>query len=69
MAKTPKPKNYEQMADELAKLVDWFESSQVNLDESVVKYQQAMELLEQMENYLKTAQNKVKKIAVKFEEQ
>ncbi|HSW79067.1 MAG TPA: exodeoxyribonuclease VII small subunit [Candidatus Babeliales bacterium] len=68
MVKNPKSKNYEQMANELAKLVEWFESSQVNLDESVVKYQQAMELLEQMENYLKTAQNKVKKIAVKLEE-
>jgi exodeoxyribonuclease VII small subunit len=66
MAKAPAAKNYQQMADQLAELVDWFESDAVNLDEAVGKYQQAMELLEQMEIYLKTAENKVKKISAKF---
>jgi exodeoxyribonuclease VII small subunit len=60
-------KSYQQMANELAKLIDWFESDQVNLDEAVVKYEQAMELLGQMEHYLKTAENKVKKISAKFD--
>ena len=55
------------MADELNQLVSWFESDVVNLDEAVAKYEQALELLGQMESYLKTAQNKVKKIAVKFD--
>ena len=55
------------MADALAKLMEWFESDRVNLDEAVGKYQQAMELLEQMEAYLKTAENKVKKISAQFD--
>jgi exodeoxyribonuclease VII small subunit len=55
------------MADELAQLVEWFESDKVNLDGAVAKYEQAMELLKQMEDYLKTAENKVKKIQAKFE--
>jgi len=55
------------MADELAGLIDWFESDKVNLDEAVAKYEQAMELLKQMEDYLNTAENKVKKIAAKFD--
>ena len=67
MANQKKPKTYQQMADELAGLVEWFESSQVNIDEAVSKYQQAMQLLEDMETYLKTAENKIKKIAVKFD--
>ena len=67
MATSKKPKTYQQMADELNGLIEWFESDSVNLDEAVGKYEQAMELLAQMENFLKAAENKVKKIAVKFD--
>ncbi|MGH7157160.1 MAG: exodeoxyribonuclease VII small subunit [Candidatus Saccharimonadales bacterium] len=67
MANSKKAKTYQQMADDLASLVDWFESDQVNLDEAVRKYEQAMRLLDEMEDYLKSAQNKIKKIAVKFD--
>lgn len=62
-----KKKTYQQLSDELAGLIDWFESDQVDLDRAVTKYEQAMELLNQMENYLRTAENKVKKIAAKFD--
>ncbi len=61
------PKTYQQMSDELNALIEWFESDSVNLDEAVAKYEQAMELLRQMENHLKTTENKVKKIALKFD--
>jgi exodeoxyribonuclease VII small subunit len=67
MAKAKPTKTYQQLSDEFAGLVAWFESDQVNLDEAVAKYEQAMELLAQMENYLKSAQNKVKKISAKFD--
>jgi exodeoxyribonuclease VII small subunit len=60
MAKPKPQKSYRQMADELNGLVEWFESDQLNLDEAVAKYEQAMQLLEQMENQLKTAENRVK---------
>jgi exodeoxyribonuclease VII small subunit len=68
MPKSTSPKTYRQMADELTGLVEWFESDQLNLDEAVIKYQQAMELLSQMENQLKNAENQVKKIAAKFDQ-
>jgi exodeoxyribonuclease VII small subunit len=55
------------MADELAQLVEWFESDAVNLDEAVEKYEQAMQLLKRMDDYLTTAENKVKKITAKFD--
>lgn len=67
MATAKKTKTYQQMADELNGLVEWFESDSVNLDEAVSKYEQAMELLNQMEDFIKAAENKVKKIAVKFD--
>lgn len=67
MATKKTAKTYEQMSRELVELMAWFESEQVNLDEAVNKYQQAMSLLGEMEAYLKTAENKVRKIAAKFE--
>jgi len=57
-------KNYQQLTQELDELLVWFESEQVNLDEAIVKYQQALKLLEQMEKYLQTAENKLKKIDI-----
>jgi exodeoxyribonuclease VII small subunit len=68
MATPKKTKSYQDMADELNRLVEWFESDSVNLDEAVEKYESAMELLRQMEDYLKTAENKVKKINAKFDD-
>jgi exodeoxyribonuclease VII small subunit len=67
MATSKTPRTYQQMADELNGLIEWFESDSVNLDEAVGKYEQAMELLARMEDFLKTAVNKVKKIAIKFD--
>jgi exodeoxyribonuclease VII small subunit len=67
MATSKTSKTYQQMADELNGLIEWFESDSVNLDEAVGKYEQAMELLARMEDFLKTAENKVKKIAIKFD--
>ncbi len=67
MATSKKTKTYQQMADELSGLIDWFESDSVNLDEAVGKYEQAMGLLARMEDFLKTAENKVRRIAVRFD--
>ncbi len=55
-------KTYEQMNQELAELMAWFESESVDLDQALVRYEQAAKLLAQMETYLKTAQNKINKI-------
>ena len=60
-------KTYQQLSDELNRLIEWFESDAVNLDEAVEKFEQAMSLLNQMEDHLKTAENKVKKISVRFD--
>lgn len=67
MVKTKPTKTYQAMAQELAAYIEWFEGDSVNLDEAIAKYEQAMELLEEMETYLKTAQNKITKIKAKFE--
>lgn len=63
---TTKKHDYQSLSDELQSIVDWFESDDVNLDEAVVKYQQALELIKQIEAYLKTTENKITKINQKF---
>lgn len=61
-----KTKSYREMNEELAEMLAWFESEEVDLDQAVVRYERAMKLLADMEAYLKTAENKIKKIT-KFE--
>jgi exodeoxyribonuclease VII small subunit len=61
--KSPNPKSYSELSAELAGIMEWFESAEVDLDEALKKYQQAAELIEQLESYLKTAANKIKKIS------
>jgi exodeoxyribonuclease VII small subunit len=63
MAKDSK-RNYQNMSDELAKIIDWFEGDQVNLDQAIIKYEQALKLIAKIERYLRTAENKIKKISL-----
>lgn len=57
-----KSKTYAQLSQELAKIIEWFESDQVDLDSAIDKYDEATKLIAQMEKYLKSAENKIKKI-------
>jgi exodeoxyribonuclease VII small subunit len=66
MAKS-QTKPYQQLSDELNRLIEWFESDAVNLDEAVDKYERAMELIKRMEDHLKLVENKVKKNSVRFD--
>lgn len=60
-------KSYAQLSQELAEILEWFESQDLDLDKAVAKYEQAIKLLSEMETYLKTVENKVKKISARFE--
>jgi exodeoxyribonuclease VII small subunit len=58
-------KSYRKMAEELEQITLWFESGDIDIDEAVKKYEEATKLLDEMEKYLKTAENKIKKISLK----
>jgi exodeoxyribonuclease VII small subunit len=58
-------KSYREMAEELDQIMQWFESGDLDIDEAVKKYEEATRLLNEMEKYLKTAENKIKKITTK----
>ena len=57
-----KLKTYAELNDELSEALAWFDGEDLDLDMATKKYQQALELLKQLEAYLKTAENKIKKI-------
>jgi exodeoxyribonuclease VII small subunit len=52
-----------QLQAQLDELLAWFESDQVDLDQAVTKYQQGTQLVAQLQERLKTAQNTIKKIS------
>jgi exodeoxyribonuclease VII small subunit len=56
-------KSYRQMASELDQIMQWFESGDIDIDEAINKYEEARKLIVEMEKYLKTAENKIKKIS------
>ena len=59
---TARQRSYRQMDEDLSKLMAWFESEDVDLDEALVKYEQASKLIDQMEKYLEVAKIKITKI-------
>ncbi|MEK7472140.1 MAG: exodeoxyribonuclease VII small subunit [Patescibacteria group bacterium] len=58
-------KTYTELKDELDALLDWFESSDVDVDEALVKYDQAAKLITELEKKLADAELVVKKLSKK----
>ncbi len=61
------PVNYRQLNAELDQLLSELESAELDIDGALVKYQRGMEIVQQLERYLKTAENKVTKIKASFD--
>ncbi len=60
------PKNYQQLERQLAEIIAWFESGNAQVDQAIAKYEQALKIIAQIENYLKTAENRLRKINAKL---
>lgn len=58
-----KENTYQELKTELDELLDWFESSDVDVDEATKKYEQASKLLVELEEKLKSAELIVKKLS------
>ncbi|HSW37852.1 MAG TPA: exodeoxyribonuclease VII small subunit [Candidatus Saccharimonadales bacterium] len=62
-------KNNKPFADRLRELEDllaWFESDEFDIDQAVENYEKGVRLVKELEEHLKTAENKVTKLKVKF---
>lgn len=60
------PASYADLEAELREIIVWFEGETFDVDEAVAKYRRGLELVQQLEAYLKTAENKVTELQAKF---
>lgn len=64
-----KPKSnasFQQRLADLNAIVAWFETEDMDIDEALKQYEKGLELIKELNDYLKTAKNKVEAIKLKF---
>lgn len=59
---TNSTKTYAQIRQELDQVLAWFEQDGLDVDQAIKQYDKAMALTKELEQYLKSAENKVKKL-------
>ncbi|MDB5178463.1 MAG: Exodeoxyribonuclease 7 small subunit [Patescibacteria group bacterium] len=63
---TDKPFEFEKALKELEDITTWFESTDVDLDQGLDKFERGMELASQLKAHLVTVENRVEKIKQRF---
>lgn len=63
---TAKDIDYRALNEELEGLLAELEAGDSDVDQAIKQYQRGMEIVAQLETYLKTAENKVKKVKASF---
>ncbi len=58
--------NYRQLNEELSEIILWFESGEADVDEALAKYEKAQQIISEIEDYLKSAENQLRKLNVKL---
>ncbi len=67
MSKSPNPdKNYEQLKTELDFILLELQREDMDVDLALKHYERGLELVKELETYLKTAENKITELKVKF---
>lgn len=66
MAKKDTVTNYRLLSDELDQILDSLQSADLDIDESLKRYERGMVIIKELEAYLQTAENKVTKIKRQF---
>ena len=61
--------NYSTLSQELETIMDSLETDTTDVDAALKAYERGMEIVQQLEDYLKTAENKVKLVKQKFNKQ
>ena len=63
---TSKPFEFEQALKELEEITLWFESTDVDLDKGLEKFERGMELASELRTHLAAVENRVEKIKQRF---
>lgn len=67
MASKTEP-SYQEMARELDDILLELQQEDLDVDQAVKQYERGLELVRQLETYLKTAENKVKELKATFKD-
>lgn len=65
-AKTTTP-NYQVLKDELESVMTKLQAEDLDVDEALSLYERGLELVKQLDNYLKTAENTVHELKARFD--
>lgn len=55
-------KTYKQLRTELDELMNWFDSEDIDVEQALAKYEQAEQVIKQLEAYLKDTELKITKL-------
>lgn len=64
---TKKATNYQALSDELDGILAQLQGGELDIDKATAQYERGMAIVQQLQAYLKTAQNKVTRIKAKFD--
>lgn len=59
--------NFEAALAELDEITAWFEGTEINLDQSLAKFERGLELSAALQEHLHTIENKVERIKARFD--
>jgi exodeoxyribonuclease VII small subunit len=65
MPKAKAQPNYQELKAELDTIVTDLQSEALDVDKALEQYRRGLELVKQLENYLKTAENQVRELKAK----
>jgi exonuclease VII small subunit len=63
MTAKSKNRNYNEIKTELDQALAWFDSDALDVDEAIEKYKKAIALTDELELYLKNAQNTITRLS------
>ncbi len=58
--------DYRKLSNQLDEILEQLQSGEIDIDDAIAQYGRGMEIVEQLQKYLKEAQNKVTKIKKDF---
>lgn len=59
--------DYQKLSEELDGILEHLQTADLDIDEAVKQYERGMQIVKELEAYLKAAENKVTKIKASFE--
>jgi exodeoxyribonuclease VII small subunit len=62
-----KTTNYQDLSKKLDEIMARFNDEDIDIEEAMALYEEGITIVKELETYLKTAENKVKKIKLQFE--